>query len=293
MRRHPDSHADGGTLVAVLIVVFVTAALVGVTIRFSSQNNRLAARQREVMSSVAAADGALEYAYAVWKDTIRKGGMRAPTTTQLNADQRIKDLQLADNSAKSPAQELSSSHNAFSNFTLASTDPWGTVAPDPSIATSYSVAVDGYPGWKGNAYFYKAMVKAKGPKTPGMSSAPAATISRYFSLTNVPLFQAAIFYMDNLEIHPGALMSIRGLVHTNANLYAAGYAKLQFLGNVSYVGSFNESAPGIGDWTGAGTGETPTITPYWRDDKQSSTSTEKAKQLSPVERIEPFGKKPA
>jgi hypothetical protein len=293
MRRHPDSHTDGGTLVAVLIVVFVTAALVGVTIRFSSQNNRLAARQREVMSSVAAADGALEYAYAVWKDTIRKGGMRAPTTTQLNADQRIKDLQLADNSAKSPAQELSSSHNAFSNFTLASTDPWGTVAPDPSIATSYSVAVDGYPGWKGNAYFYKAMVKAKGPKTPGMSSAPAATISRYFSLTNVPLFQAAIFYMDNLEIHPGALMSIRGLVHTNANLYAAGYAKLQFLGNVSYVGSFNESAPGIGDWTGAGTGETPTITPYWRDDKQSSTSTEKAKQLSPVERIEPFGKKPA
>ena len=121
--------------------------------------------------------------------------MRAPTTTRLNADQRIKDLQLENNSAKSPAQELSATHNDLSEFTIASTDPWGTVAPDPTVATSYSVAVDGYPGWRGNAYFYKAMVKAKGPKTPGMSSAPTATVSRYFALTNVPLFQAAIFYM--------------------------------------------------------------------------------------------------
>jgi type II secretory pathway pseudopilin PulG len=292
MRSPFFRHVQGSTIVAVLIVVIVASVLVGVAVRFSSQNNRLAARQREVMSSVAAADGALEYAYAVWKDVVRGGGMRAPTTAQLSADQRVQDIQSNDNSAKSPTQELAPTRNALSSFTIASTDPWGTVAPDPTVATSFSVAVDGYPGWKGNAFFYKATVKATGPKTVGMPDSPTATVSRYFSLTNVPLFQAAIFYMDNLEIHPGALMTIRGLVHTNANLYAAGYAKLQFMGNVSYAGSFNESAPTVGDWTGSGSGDLPTITPYWRDGKQSIDSTEKSKQLSPVDRIEPFGKKP-
>src|SRR5688572_21097404 len=149
MRLSLHARVEAGTMVAVLIVVIVTSALVGVTIRFSSQNNRLAARQREVMTSVAAADGALEYAYAVWKDVVRVGGMRAPTTAQLNADQRVRDIQLTDNSAKSPTPELSPTENAFSSFSIASTDPWGTVAPDPTVATSYSVAVDGYPGWKG------------------------------------------------------------------------------------------------------------------------------------------------
>ena len=62
------------------------------------------------------------------------------------------------------------------------------------------------------------------------------TVRRYFQVTTVPLFQAAIFYENDLEIHPGAKMVVTGLVHTNANFYALGImAQVQFMNNVSYA----------------------------------------------------------
>jgi len=200
--------------------------------------------------------------YAVWKDVIRDGAMRAPTTTTLTADQRIANIKLTNNASQSPAKELALTWNKFTNFTLAMSDPFGVLVSQTS-AVPYKVAVDGYPGWKGNAYFYKASIAATGPGTIGKSV--SAQITRYFQLTNVPLFQAAIFYMDDLEIHPGALMMIRGLVHTNGDLYASGYSKLQFLGNVSYSGDYAEGA-NMGDWTGAGgtSATAPTVKPYCR-----------------------------
>ena len=285
--------ADGSTIIGVLVVVLITAALVGVSVNFSNQSNRLAARQREVMESVAAADGALEYGYAVWKDIVRVGGMRAPSNQTIKAEQRIKDAQLTNNTSKSPAKELAVTGNKISAFTLENTDPWGGPTGSLTAAKAYSVTVDGYPGWKGNAFFYKATAKATGPNTLGGPGPVTASITRYFSLTNVPLFQAAIFYMDNLEIHPGALMMVKGLVHTNSDLYAAGYAKLQFLGNVSYAGEYFEKSPDIGDWTGYSGGGAATVTPFWGDNLQSASSTSRSKQLlGQVDRMEPFGAKP-
>lgn len=278
-------------MVVVLMVVLMISAFVGISIRFSTQHNRIAARQRDMMESLAAADGAMEYAFAVWKDVVRGNGMRAPTTTQVLNDQRVRNMQAPNNTAFSPAKELAITGNTVGNFTVTATDPWGTPAADPNAVSRYTVSVDGYPGWKGFAYFYKTSVRTTGPRTLTGPAPVTAGVTRYFSLTNVPLFQAAIFYMDDLEIHPGALMTIKGLVHTNANLYASGFAKLQFLGNVSYVNSFNESALNY-DWTGSGSTDLPTMTPYWSDDRQTGTSTQRATQLSAVDRIEPFGKKP-
>src|SRR6266550_1457459 len=101
---HSYRRTEGASIIAVLIVVLVTSALVGISVRFSMQHNRLASRQRDMMESLAAADGAMEYVYAVWKDIVRGSGMRAVTTTQLIDDQRIKNLQAANNATYSPAQ---------------------------------------------------------------------------------------------------------------------------------------------------------------------------------------------
>ncbi len=308
MKINSKSSTAGGAIIVVLLVLVVAIALVGSAAYYSSSQNRMAARQREVLESVAVSDGTLEYAYAVWRDIIRDAGMDAPSTKKLKDDQRIKDLKASNNSTKSPAVELASAGNTLSDFTIASTDPWGQL-PAGSILedldededegggndepVSYKVAVDDFPGWQGQANFYKASVTATGPKTLAGKTNVKANVARYFSITRVPLFQAAIFYMDDLEIHPGALMTIDGLVHTNKNLYAAGYDKLQFLDNVSYVGTFTEGAPTTGDWSGYGTGDAPTMKPFWSDDLQTGASTAKDQQLSgPVTRIEPFGKSP-
>ena len=82
------------------------------------------------------------------------------------------------------------------------------------------------------------------PNHYGLSAADGSTtVNRYFQVTTVPLFQAAIFYENNLELHPGAKMVVTGLVHSNANIYALGYlANLQFMSNVSYVGTYHEGS---------------------------------------------------
>ena len=78
-------------------------------------------------------------------------------------------------------------------------------------------------------------------------------------MTQVPLFQAAIFYENKLELHPGSAMTVTGLIHTNSDLWARGFSTLQFDNTVSYVGTYNE----IGDksitkgWDGYGQGWIP------------------------------------
>ena len=117
-------------------------------------------------------------------------------------------------------------------------------------------------------------------------------------MTQVPLFQAAIFYENKLEIHPGSAMTVSGLIHTNGNLWARGFSSLQFKNNVSYVGSYNE----IGDstitkgWDGYNYGWIPGIGSFstvplvtWADGLTSGASTTKATQLNQVSPIDPFG----
>ncbi len=112
-------------------------------------------------------------------------------------------------------------------------------------------------------------------------------------LTFVPLFQAAVFYEDDLEIHPGPPMTITGLVHTNKDLEVLAYDKLRFMDNVSYSGNYRETAPG--NWSGTGGTDytNPTEKPYWEDDLQSGLSASMNTQLKKVDRMEPLGTRPA
>jgi len=40
----------------------------------------------------------------------------------------------------------------------------------------------------------------------------------------IPMFQFAAFYLNDLEILPGAVMNLSGPIHTNGNLYLGGNA---------------------------------------------------------------------
>jgi hypothetical protein len=55
-------------------------------------------------------------------------------------------------------------------------------------------------------------------------------------LALIPAFQFALFYNMDMEIHPGANMTIRGRVHSNGNIYSEAQAHLTFAGDVSAVG---------------------------------------------------------
>ncbi|THF71506.1 hypothetical protein E7T06_02505 [Deinococcus sp. Arct2-2] len=60
-----------------------------------------------------------------------------------------------------------------------------------------------------------------------------ATLEMKFQSRLVPLFQFAAFYKDDLEFHPGPVMTLNGRVHTNANLYMNAGATLDITGKTS------------------------------------------------------------
>jgi hypothetical protein len=63
-----------------------------------------------------------------------------------------------------------------------------------------------------------------------------STVTEQFQLVSIPIFQFAIFYNLNMEIDPGAAMTVTGPVFSNGGMWA-GTANLNFKSSVAAVGS--------------------------------------------------------
>lgn len=81
--------------------------------------------------------------------------------------------------------------------------------------------------------------------TAGKSYNVSSTVSQNVWYGNIPLFQFAIFYNQDLEINPGASMTVNGRVHSNYNIWATGSSAsspLNFSASVDATG-FVTNAP--------------------------------------------------
>lgn len=281
---------QGSTLLIALSLLLITTVIVGVAMTATNQQGRIAKRDQDFTSAQAAADGALEYAYASWKDIIRGNGLRPPTNNQLGSS----NLPPPTGSLHAGIQRKGIT---FSNFSVVNANQWGetvdstgTMITDPVGVTVTNVP--GYPGWSGTASFYRAHVTASAPT---FNQAVNADVSRYFQVTGVPILQAAIFFEYDIELHPGPPMIINGLVHTNSDLWAATSAAniLRFNSNVSYVGDYHEGYRPNTTFGGGNVAPSTAYSPNWSDGLPSSTSTSYATQLSQVTRLDPYGSEPA
>ena len=63
-----------------------------------------------------------------------------------------------------------------------------------------------------------------------------AAVRQDLNMATIPLFQFAIFYNMELEINPGADMSVTGPVHANTNIYTQPSAVLTFQSDVTSAG---------------------------------------------------------
>jgi hypothetical protein len=72
----------------------------------------------------------------------------------------------------------------------------------------------------------------------------AAAVEQDFQLACIPVFQFAIFYTMDLEINPGAPMTVTGKVHSNGNLYSSPPSTLEFAQSVDAAGKvYTNRAP--------------------------------------------------
>ena len=83
--------------------------------------------------------------------------------------------------------------------------------------------------------------------TVGKNYDISSTVSQSVWFGNIPLFQFAIFYNMQMEINPGAAMTVNGRVHSNYNIYATGSSSgspLKFGASVDATGfATNKPSP--------------------------------------------------
>ena len=270
MKRANLPAETGNILMVALIVVAVTSGFVAVAMNVTNNTARMSDRSRDYAAASAAAEGAVEYAFGVWKKRIATNN-RALTTAEANA------------SLTGPA---------FSGFSYAPSAEGGPLSIDAldeygaPVATPTAMLVDlaSYPGWRGRTFNYLAKAKVM----QGSGSNFRTGVKRRFQYSEVPLFQAMFFFEHDIEIYRAAEMVVSGLVHTNGNAYLSGQdsADLTFQDQVSYVLGYSDSSdpPYANMWSGW----QPNA---WVDPIYSNGG--EAAQLHQVPRMEPLGNEPS
>lgn len=262
-----------------MLVCAAVVALLSIAALITSQFGRYAGRQSGDSDEMAACDAALDYAYTQWKTytnsymhyaiTKGPGALTATNSNKAPASNWIYPANETPMGTGNPGVPGTPNPMAVSfnsnygstyaqsgvtcfNLQVMSTDQNGqpssydtngtpifshTIIASASVPTSN---VPGYPGWTGATWYYVAVAGVNAASHFGNPHPVSAC--RYFQVTKVPLFQAAIFYENKLELHPGATMVVSGLVHSNGDIWARGFAPLQFKGAVSYLGAFTQTA---------------------------------------------------
>jgi hypothetical protein len=93
-----------------------------------------------------------------------------------------------------------------------------------------------YRGLYGYASSYRIISNARELNT---SFSVIGALEQDIQVATIPIFQFAIFYNLDLEINPGAAMTVTGPVHCNAQTYLQPQTTLTFRSDVTAVGNLN------------------------------------------------------
>ena len=96
------------------------------------------------------------------------------------------------------------------------------------VANQTTVAIVGQ-GWSALPSQFKGLygdgqtyVIASTASSTGQNSPVTSTVAQTVWFGNIPLFQFAIFYNQDMEINPGSSFTVNGHVHSNYNIWATG-----------------------------------------------------------------------
>jgi hypothetical protein len=249
---------SGSSLVVVILAMATLAVIVGITLDYSTNINRLVQRTTTLQTAVAAADATIEQLFTNWRAICRStpstplstnafSSIALPTSSQLN-------LSTNGNFAKAGTNpDLSDEYDStftVSNVKIIAVD--GTLqalaggagaAPPPAVGMAQTGTIN----TTAASYNYVASADVTLPTLKGNV---VAKVRRVFSKQQLSPWNYAIFYTDPLEIHPGAPMTVTGWVNTNSNLYTA-HNTLNFADKVTYASDwFVNFMPGDQQHTG-------------------------------------------
>lgn len=265
---------QGNILIVALIMIVVISGFVAMALNVTNNSARFTDRSRDYAAAQAAAEGAVEYAFGVWKSRILATD-RPLTTTAANAAL----------TAPTFAGVAYASAAEGGPLRIDALDEYGAPMPAASdVPNPVATDLASYPGWRG--YTYNYLAKAKFQQMSGDYNFRVG-VKRQFQYSAVPLFQSMWFFEHDLAIYRAATMNVTGLVHTNSNAYISSSSgnPVSFADNVSYAGTYSQTAdpPYANTWSG------------WVPNAQMPPTypNGQANQVRQVPRIEPIGTDPA
>ena len=286
----------------IAIFVVVVAGLIGAALSYTSATARMGNRSRDMVPAQALAEGALELAFKRWQIyMVRTGGSQIPAASDLAGTTIINPTDLMTKVNALPNHDGFTLRNIVVTPVDREDNPVTDAAPLSSTRRqqiSSRIAVPGQPGWSGVAFSFRATATVSSDYVLETGTPLQITVSRYFQKIQSSLFQAMLFFQDDLELHPGPQMTLYGLVHTNANLYAAAgtSGSLTFASNVSFTGNpaaLNTISIDTVDSRGYVEGVTATLAQQeagnWSSFNPPQYQTNKSSQLSQVAALDPLG----
>ena len=225
-KKNPD---QASSLITVMVMAAASVAICAGAVKWTTTTSLLNDRNNTYNSAVAAAEGASEKVLSyLERDFLNQSYDPA----NLNGYQSLV-----------PSQDWAVGYQ-FGDGAGGTNRTWVSSTPNQVMTNLDSQ----FAGLYGLAYSCSVRSTARPVASPYNM---AAAVQQDIQLASIPVFQFAIFYAMDLEINPGPSMKVTGKVHSNANIYAAPVSGLEFVDNVTAVGTnYNNRAPG--DPTGGG-----------------------------------------
>jgi len=244
---HPRKQS-GSSLVVVISVLATLMVIVGVAAEYTYTVNRHVQRSNTLQSAVAVGDSCIDILFSNWRAICSVPGsvnipqktsafstIPLPVPSQLN-------LPSVTNFAKrgtnlDPTIDEYFPDYTISNYKVIAVGPeWNALAsadttPVPMLG-QIAAALTSVAPTTSLVYNYIASADVTLPAL-GPTGTVVARVRRVFQKQQLSPWNFAIFYEDDLEIHPGPLLTVTGWVHTNSDLYT-GHDTLTFADKVTY-----------------------------------------------------------
>lgn len=206
-------------MLTILIVLATLSSCILAAVSFTSQTNRNVERSNTLRRGFEVGDGALDYAFAHWRETCR-----TQTNIQLPSSSFTS---LAVPPTPPPVTSAAPIQYTLQNYKVVAADQrWkplssASATPVPSHGMSLGTV----------NYHYLASADLT---LPALGANPISIkMRRVFTKSQMSPWNYAIFYVDDLEHHPGPASVVTGWVHSNAKLYTA-HNSLTYESKVSY-----------------------------------------------------------
>ena len=240
----------GNMLVITVITMAVVAVFIDLALQYTNSIGRNVQRSLLLRQATNIGDASTEMAFSAWRAICRSNQNtifpRSAFDTEIPTP--------------TPGNFPSAGQYNISNYKVYPLDSYWNIKTG-GAATPAPIAG---PNHGDLSYYYLASADVVIPTLSSKNATSltdhgnvVARVRRIFQKETLSLWRNAIFYDDDMEIHPGPQMNITGDVHTNGSLYT-GHNTLTLSGKTTYTDDWS-----VGFMAGDSTHpETPTV-PNW------------------------------